>query len=672
MRISRLLLASVLITTTVMGAALGSVSAGASTRLRPAAELRLSARAQHSLLELYAAFRHIPASDIGRIDPGGEFAARVNRTGAEWAVLKFVPSAKAPPGVAAGFQDGAATGLFTRPAGGRWRVTGLGGRLLACDARLPVQVRRLWGFGRCPAAAPRVPRAIPAEAGTMNDVASIAEGEVGVQDSPPSTDFGFNCNPFTALEYPAAPSGGCDVDTSFNVLDHSELWCADFAKWVWTQAGVTSNVATLGPGANSFLAWGYDSGQSLVLDGSNAQVGDAIVLFPSGTFSSSSQLYTSSPPTADHVGIVTGVNSDGTLDYVNGDMPWGDDNYIRVSTPGVGMTPASFANAAEISTSEQWVFISPQLSSGGTPPPPNSPTAGVDSSFNVYTFWKGTDGNLWENNRTGSGSWTGAHKIADMGVLGSQPTVAVTSAGNQYVFWKGTNSGYLYEAYYLNGTWNGPNKVTDTSGDPIGPMGSPPTAGVDSSGNVYVFWVNPADNGLEETSGKGYQPGSFSGYHEIPNTAPLGSTPTVAVTSSGNQYVFWQDASGYLYEAYNLNGAWNGPSKITDSSNSKMGPMASAPTAGVDSSGNVYVFWENSTDNGLEETSGKGYQPGSFNTQHEISSMAPLGSAPAVAVAADGNQLVFWKGANSSEDLFEANWNGSWNGPTNLGGGPLG
>jgi hypothetical protein len=258
-----------------------------------------------------------------------------------------------------------------------------------------------------------------------------------------------------------------------------------------------------------------------------------------------------------------------------------------------------------------------------------------------------------------------------MGPLGSQPAVAVTGAGNQYVFWKGTN-GHLWEGYYLGGSWHGPSEVTDTAGDKVGPMASPPGAGVDSSGNVYVFWKNGGDGGLEETSGKGYQPGSFSGYHEIGGTAPLGSAPAVAVSGGGNQYVFWQNASGYLEEAYNLNGTWNGPSPVTDTANDKMGPMATAPGAGIDSSGNVYVFWKNSSDGGLEETSGLGYQPGSFNAQHEIAGMAPLGSAPGVAVAGDGNQLVFWKGADANANLFEANWNGTWNGPTNLQSGPLG
>jgi hypothetical protein len=691
-RVKHSLLAGVLLSSIVIGSAIEAVPALASPAASPAiVEVHLSAGDQNQLRDLYAGYRHIPRSDIGRAIPGAMHAARVTGTGREWAVMKFTAARRAPLTVSVGFQDGGAIALFTRSSNGPWKVTGLGGPQLSCDNRLPVTVRRLWGYTTCaasPAAAPAIRRAsrtsgaVAQASGTTADVAKIARSLVGVQDNPAETTFSqsADCNPFTGIEVSWASTAGCGTDTTdFNttVQDRTEFWCSDFAKYVWSQAGVTSNLGILTPAASSFLTWGDQSGQTLTLDGANPRVGDAIVLFPSETFSNSSALQgyspTNLPPAADHVGIVVGVNSGGDIEVVNGDFEITKVNIgvtnIGVTVTGSYTSPAAFAASAENDSGEQWVFVSPGLPGGVAVD--NSPAAGIDSGFNVYTFWKGTNGGLYENNRTGSGSWSGAHEIPAMGPLGSQPTVAVTSAGNQYVFWEGTN-GYLWEGYYLNGSWNGPNEVTDTAGDKVGPMASPPTAGVDSSGNVYVFWKNSADGGLEETSGKGYQPGSFSGYHEIAGTAPLGSAPAVAVSGGGNQYVFWQSATGNLEEAYNLNGTWNGPNPVTDTANDKMGPMATAPGAGIDSSGNVYVFWKNSADGGLQETSGLGYQPGSFNPQHEISGMAPLGSAPGAAVAGDGNQLVFWKGANASANLFEANWNGTWNGPTNLGSGPLG
>jgi hypothetical protein len=191
-----------------------------------------------------------------------------------------------------------------------------------------------------------------------------------------------------------------------------------------------------------------------------------------------------------------------------------------------------------------------------------------------------------------------------------------------------------------------------------------PAVATDKFGNIFAFWENQNAD-LEEAD---YSAASdtWNGPVEVNGgMGPLGSSPAVATgpQSSGGyayQYVFWRGDDGDLKEAF-WNGSWNGPVDLGD------GPLASAPTAGVDSSGNEYVFWESGSGN-LEETEWNG---SSWGAAHEISGMGPLGSSPTVAVAADGDQYVFWEGTNG--DLWEAFWNGSsWNGPTDRGDGTLG
>jgi hypothetical protein len=108
---------------------------------------------------------------------------------------------------------------------------------------------------------------------------------------------GTNCNYYTGQMSPgaAACAGGW----------RSQQWCADFANWVLQQVGVrtTGNAA-----AASFYKYGKDNrtwkgGASTA----NARVGDAVVfeLNTAGTFAS-------------HVGLVTAVNSNGTITYVSG------------------------------------------------------------------------------------------------------------------------------------------------------------------------------------------------------------------------------------------------------------------------------------------------------------------------------------------------------------------
>jgi len=86
-----------------------------------------------------------------------------------------------------------------------------------------------------------------------------------------------------------------------------EYWCADFALWVWSNAGV-SNVSGLDAAAGSFYVYGQNNG---TLSNTPA-VGDAVVFDYQGG------------GVADHVAIVTQVNSDGTIESVSGD--WNGDS----------------------------------------------------------------------------------------------------------------------------------------------------------------------------------------------------------------------------------------------------------------------------------------------------------------------------------------------------------
>jgi hypothetical protein len=208
----------------------------------------------------------------------------------------------------------------------------------------------------------------------------------------------------------------------------------------------------------------------------------------------------------------------------------------------------------------------------------------------------------------------------------ASPSAATDGNGNRYVFWENTSGG-LEEALYHDGSWSDPSTVVNSSGDGMGPLGSAPSVTV---------------------------------------------SPTLDSGDYHYQYVFWEGENGDLYEAW-WNGKWNGPTDLGD------GPLGSAPTAGTDSQGHQYVFWEN-TGGGLEEVWYNGSSWSSPNTIVSSSTgdgMGPMGSAPTVAVspvlntsAGDGYQYVFWEGENG--DLYEAWYNGSWNGPINLGAGPLG
>jgi hypothetical protein len=133
-------------------------------------------------------------------------------------------------------------------------------------------------------------------------IVSIAQGQVGYQTDPSDT----YCNKFSA--YWNAGTSDCGNDN----LD--EEWCADFAAWVWKQAGAVVDYQ-LAPGylngdTASFYVWGVDHGTwHPVGSGYTPQPGDVAVYG-----------LDISAVTAVHVAIVTAsIGNDAAPDVVNGD-----------------------------------------------------------------------------------------------------------------------------------------------------------------------------------------------------------------------------------------------------------------------------------------------------------------------------------------------------------------
>jgi hypothetical protein len=133
-------------------------------------------------------------------------------------------------------------------------------------------------------------------------IVAIAQGQVGYQTDPSDT----YCNKFSA--YWNAGTDDCGNEN----LD--EEWCADFAAWVWKQAGaeVTYQLAPgfLNSDSASFYVWGTDHGTwHPVGSGYAPQPGDVAVYG-----------LDTSAVTAVHVAIVTAATGNNAApDVINGD-----------------------------------------------------------------------------------------------------------------------------------------------------------------------------------------------------------------------------------------------------------------------------------------------------------------------------------------------------------------
>jgi surface antigen len=125
-----------------------------------------------------------------------------------------------------------------------------------------------------------------------------------------------------------------------------EYWCADFAIWVWANVG--ADVSGLTAAAGSFYVYGQNNSTL----SSSPAVGDAVVFDYAGG------------GVADHVAIVTQVNSDGTIETVSGD--WNGDSgteaqfsstsHVVLNTPAYAATVGSSPSIMGMTISG---FISP-------------------------------------------------------------------------------------------------------------------------------------------------------------------------------------------------------------------------------------------------------------------------------------------------------------------------
>jgi cell wall-associated NlpC family hydrolase len=431
----------------------------------------------------------------------------------------------------------------------------------------------------------RSARESTATASTLRSrIVSIALSQVGVDDIPPVTSYdSVDCDPYTTMvgpDFPEPSSRGCGFDSHFGVEDENEEWCADFADWVWQRAGVTKAVRLLNPGANSFYAWGVAEHETSRVDASNPKVGDAVVFYPPGPITVRRL--------ANHVGIVTGVNRNGTVNLVDGDFL--GRNGIGVEyNPGVDLGPWS---SAVWSAGEQWVFVSPP-----TAPQPPVPTAVISGpqvvaadtsvTFSAHATeqggaitayaWAFGDG-VHVTGGAAKGPLvqhvfaTAGLKTVTMIVTSSRDTMAVRTLNVEVITTSSTAIETPSDAVYYTAT---PMTERLFLSRPTGGLGEESFDGADwldeglpgaaaPDGSVTALsYKDPQDSlephvfarsssgGLTDTS----REGAVWTTAVVPGS-PSAGTPLVATMTAGGPEIFYFAGDGHLAESFEVGGSW--------------------------------------------------------------------------------------------------------------------
>ena len=373
-----------------------------------------------------------------------------------------------------------------------------------------------------------------------------------------------------------------------------EYWCADFAKWVWANSGLF--VGGLTAAASSFVT----SHAGIVhTDPSYVpQPGDAVVYDFDGV------------AYADHVGIVTSVNADGSVTTVNGDFSgsgsgatFARTSHVQIALIGakhrsVGQTPGGVGMTITD-------YVTPRTE------PAASPAASVDVNGIPNLFWRTSDGTLLHTYEI-AGSWA-APEVLTTGVWGdpspsgapdavyrtadghlgrswfdagswhsgqilplgsvqmaSDPVVAIDGSGIENVFFEGSDHSIWHE-YLYRGVWFGPSSVGDGAR-------SAPAAITTADGGLDVFFAT-AHHGLGHSS---FEHGAWSW------TTPLdvaGSTvngaPSVTLSSDGVEHVVWRSAGATIFSSTLAAGSWAVPTQIGTAARSNPVALTSSSSLAV-------------------------------------------------------------------------------------------
>ncbi len=248
------------------------------------------------------------------------------------------------------------------------------------------------------------------------------------------------------------------------------------------------------------------------------------------------------------------------------------------------------------------------------------------------------------------------------------PDVAVSPAdGKISVVWQADD-----RIYYSESSDGGSTFSSDVIVDNTGPSGSVqkyPKIAVGNNGDKYVVWQDNRSGGADYDiyfayAGSGST--TFGGITRLDSGTAGSKAQRPAITASGNSdvYVVWKDerdaTSGDIYfiKSTDKGSTWGTDIKVE--STNKGAFVQDRPAIAVDSSGNIHVAWEdkrnpdyqiyyaNSTDGG-----------NTFNTNFRVDDGTQNINCHEPAIAVKGTNKVFigWKDArNTDTDVYFSKW----------------
>ncbi len=211
--------------------------------------------------------------------------------------------------------------------------------------------------------------------------------------------------------------------------------------------------------------------------------------------------------------------------------------------------------------------------------------------------------------------WSITEVISTESTLNSySPSVSVDSLGNVHVVWHdytdyqncGSDTDIFYKCWFSsNHSWSKTYVVSTESTS----NSYSPSISIDSSDNVHIFWQDTTNYQNCGSDADIFYKCWFSSNHSwsktyVVSTESVNSSccPSSSIDSSGNIYVVWEDYTDYQNCGSDTDifcKIWNATTKEWSSSyvvSTESTSSSEFPAVGLDPFGNIHVVWEDYTD----------------------------------------------------------------------------
>jgi hypothetical protein len=310
----------------------------------------------------------------------------------------------------------------------------------------------------------------------------------------------------------------------------------------------------------------------------------------------------------------------------------------------------------------------------------NDPQVTLDERGNAIVLWEGIDNGIQTALRPGLGGRWQAPIVLSQGVGEvTRPVLATNSAGSLIAAaWGRGGAVNSSEASAQGFTWKAPTMLSPESQG----AGRPQLA-VDPQGDEVAVWE--AVEAHERTIQASYRPATSRVWN---SPMPLslawppyrgGGEPSVAMDSRGDAVATWErlaEGSWTIEAAVRPagEGAWQAPTPISGAFQQPAvsgGALLLGVRVAVDAQGDAVAVWEHyMRDNWFIEAAVRPASSQTWQTPLRLSTAGLGGAQPDLALDPQGDAIVVWEGATSTERTVEvatgSALSGTWQAPRRL------